>query len=266
MKMKHSPEKLMDIHAKIQTGTYISKVIELPYKGLKFVYSESISDHYWNYAYNLKCESSDLQAVVDLIKSHTKQMHRGFTLYLSPETKPANILELITPTEIESEVWMILETQAGVLTTENAKGDVEIVLNSRPPKSFIKIFDDSYGGGEKGSAGYFGLPPEYIDSIRNSTPQEGVDVAHFIRKENSVAVAIASIFVHGEYAGLYNVGTVHAKRRMGYGSQISRRAIAFAKSKGVKYVFLQTQADSEVEKMYFKIGFRKSFVGMFVKI
>ena len=103
-------------------------------------------------------------------------------------------------------------------------------------------------------------------SIRNSSTGKDVSSFHIILKKQSIPVAVSSIFIYKQFAGLYNVGTLHAKRRNNFGSLVSMLACKFAFDDGASIIFLQTQADSLVEDLYKKIGFKRKFIGSFLVI
>lgn len=263
--MKLSPSFLLDIHAKVQVGTYFNAIDTLD-DNIKYGHSNLIEDYYWNYAYNIKCTKGQLTKSIDNIKQFAASINREPAIYLTPDCRPKNLIGLLSPIEIEEEVWMTFKKRGKTQILLNNALDIRLIFNEQPDSSFIEVFDNAYGGGSPESSGYYGLPKEYIDSIKNSKPQEGVSIAHFIGQKEGVAVAIASIFICDSFAGLYNVGTLYEARRNNFGSEISKVAMKFALEKNCKTIFLQTKADSEVETMYNKIGFERAFIGAFVKI
>jgi GNAT superfamily N-acetyltransferase len=75
-------------------------------------------------------------------------------------------------------------------------------------------------------------------------------MCHFAAYHDDRCVAIATIVIWMQYAGLYSVATHHDYRRRGFGREISRVASLWAMQQNVKGILLQTEADSVVEKMY----------------
>ena len=142
--------------------------------------------------------------------------------------------------------------------------DIEKIPVSKPNDTFMNIFMDAYGSGSPEEPGYQGLPPEYIDSLKTCSPHDAVNVCHFIGKINGNPVAISSVYCLEEYAGIYNVGTLHSARRCGYGQDLSIEAINYALNENCTKIFLQTQSGSEVEDMYSKLGFKTIFEGKFI--
>lgn len=261
--MDLSPTALLDIHANIQKGTYFSNIDKISRFNINFAYSKKIDDFYWNYAYNIICNENDIIEIVKEIKNYANNLNRSSVVFITPDTIPCNFQEIVKHKTLESEVWMTLEE---FNFTINEGVSVEILSSGIISEEFLEVFEDSYGGGAKDSSGYFGLPIEYIESLKNIIPTSNVKVVHFIAKVDNIPVAISSIYIYKEYAGLYNVGTKHTERSKGYGSEISKTAIKYAFKHGCKVVFLQTKADSAVETLYKNLGFNRRFIGTFINI
>ncbi|MFW2475331.1 MAG: GNAT family N-acetyltransferase [Sediminibacterium sp.] len=258
--MKYKPSELLDVHAVIQCGTYFSNILVLD-TGMKYAYSDSIEDFYWNYAYNLK-ESLSTDVILEVLKQAASSKKRYPALYLTSELDTDEIIRCCRPKEIEEEVWMILDKAPA---PKKSVLQVETFVNRLPSAEFLRVFLDAYGGGQPDSPGYHGLPPEYVDAITNSSPLNNVQIIHFEGRFENEVVAIASIFMYKEYCGLYNVGTCHSSRRKGFGREISKQAVDYAFKEGAEMIFLQTKANSEVETMYKQLGFETKFTGMFLK-
>lgn len=262
--MKNKIINLLDAHVKIQIGTYFSECHEINDSKIKFAYSKKIKDFYWNYAYNINCTIKEFPEIINKIRKYSSEIQRECTIYITPDTEPKNIAEIINPLETEDEVWMVYNRDLCVI--EDPKLNVKTIINQKPNKIFLDVFDNSYSVADENSPGYTGLPKEYLDCIGNSKPSPDVTAAHFIGIDGNDPAAVASIFIADGYAGLYNVGTHHEKRRKGFGTEISQQAIIYAIKNRCHTIFLQTQADSEVEELYSKIGFKRLFIGSLIKI
>jgi hypothetical protein len=258
-----SPTDLMQAHVDLQMGTYFSEVKDLG-AGVRFASSSRISDFYWNYAYGLACSPKELPDHINKIRDYSQKIERSSTIYVTPDTTPQHIDEILTVKGTSSEVWMTLPPNGLQRLLVPNELRVGTVASKDDMEQFIHVFRDAYGSGDPNSPGYSGLPEEYPESIGNASPPPDVQVTYFLAWEGDTPVAISTIFSKPPYAGLYNVGTVHRVRRKHYGAVMSFVAVDHALKHGSEIIFLQTEADSPVEELYGKLGFRREFLGEFV--
>lgn len=263
---KISPVMLLDVHARMQKGTYFSEITLMPFRGLKFAHSKLIEDYYWNYAYGIGLSNNDLQQIINQLKAFAKSINRTPVLYISKKDISNDFIEKFNSDELEEEVWMVKKLGNSDDNSENNSLSFKLLVNDTPSKAFINVFKNAYCEGTPGTVGYSELPGEYVKSLENSKSDSDIGIVHIIGEEDGVAVTIATLFIADNFAGLYNVATIPTKRRKNYGTEISKKAIEIARSKNCNYLFLQTKADSEVEELYKKIGFERNFIGVFLKV
>lgn len=81
---------------------------------------------------------------------------------------------------------------------------------------------------------------------------------HYVLAVDGVPAASASIFLHEQTAGLYNVAVAPDRRGRGLGTAISRAALVAARDRGYRDVVLG--AEGGAEAMYTRIGFVETSV------
>jgi GNAT superfamily N-acetyltransferase len=98
-----------------------------------------------------------------------------------------------------------------------------------------------------------------FDAFKSGT--KDVEIFHYLGMSNGIPASIASVYISSDVAGIYNVGTIPDFRKKGFGAALSRVAIAEALKHNVRKLLLQTELDSEPERLYSKIGFDQAFSG-----
>lgn len=98
----------------------------------------------------------------------------------------------------------------------------------------------------------------YVPMLNSARPVNGTQTFHFVAFHDRQPVACASIYVQGQFAGLYNVGTIRSHQGRGFGFAITFLAVQRAISLGCDIVFLQCPADTHIERLYERAGFRKA--------
>jgi GNAT superfamily N-acetyltransferase len=67
----------------------------------------------------------------------------------------------------------------------------------------------------------------------------GPQFIHFVVKKGDTAVASASLYLHEEMAGFYNISVLPEFRKLGIGSALHNTRMNAAKEKGYTYATLQ---------------------------
>lgn len=106
-------------------------------------------------------------------------------------------------------------------------------------------------------AAAYGSPPRYArftHHVLASLPRtEDAPLRHFVLRVGSVAVAVASTFRRDGAVGLYNVATRPDARGRGYGTEVTRAALADAYDRGARLATLG--AEPAATGLYARLGF-----------
>jgi ribosomal protein S18 acetylase RimI-like enzyme len=86
------------------------------------------------------------------------------------------------------------------------------------------------------------------------------DVHHLVAREGSTVVGHAVLNVHGDSAGVYDMGVLPRARRRGYGRALTLAALARALDLRCASVTLNATAEGEL--LYRSVGFRSLGLGM----
>ncbi len=240
-------------HVRLHLGGYFSEDIEIC-PGWRFASSAVVPDIYWNYAYSTSGASMTPE-VEESIRTHASRISRSPAWWHPSE--PGDHADSL-------EAWMMLRDLDALREAQTTTSPWRLATSSVANDDVLSVFGDAYGPeGSPDDAGYFELPPAYIDALRDTVPEGGVRVAHTVAYHDGEPVGIASVYQEAEgFAGLYNVGVSHGFRRRGVGSAVSASAVARALDTGATEVILQTPASSPVESLYRALGFERVFCGV----
>jgi ribosomal protein S18 acetylase RimI-like enzyme len=250
---------LVAAHVRLQIGCYFTAVNTTTFGDVAT--SRHITDHYWNSLSGFpNADLASLEAGAAPF-FHSKQ--RNLAFYLDPTTASKRLLtELESASyEIEPEIWLGIDR---ALNEPGAPGAVliEAVTQDSLP-DFLRVFSQAFGGPATEKDGYGDIPPAYLaaleDSYSGTQTLPGVTQRHFVAYVESIPIACASVHYDETFGGLYNVGTIPSHRGKGIGTALSLHALNHAITAGVRRVFLQTQPNGSVQRLYEKLGCAKLF-------
>ncbi len=92
----------------------------------------------------------------------------------------------------------------------------------------------------------------YVPALRAARRASSAQPVHLVAFEGDEPVACASLYLVGDYAGLYNVGAIASRQRQGLGAWISSEILKHANGRSI---FLQCECGTHVERMYMGLGF-----------
>lgn len=244
---------LLRFHFQCLQGTYFSEYIRLSQGSLLF--SDKITDPYYNF---FAPEDPSGAAGFELVSDEFARRNRGPAVYLTP-------LAAGSPSPEGWEAWGTDTWMIGSAAQLDHRGSSvpglsisEIGIEKRD--AYLDAFDEAYAGDDPDDP-YGQLESGYREGL--SASFEHTDPAYkkyyALAEIDGSAVAVASLFTRGNIAGVYGVGTIPAKRGAGIGSAIMARLARLAHSDGALQIFLQTEADSKVERWYQSLGYTNIF-------
>ena len=252
---------LLDKHFNVQKGMYFYEIKKE--KNFLMFLSDKIEDCFWNYAI-IKNPLVNLKQTIEEIENSFKSLQKDSCLYLVEkiDSKILDLIDLLGYSEENSETWLTFDNPQIVDVTHCVKK----VCDKTTREDFLSVFIDSYCGEFTLDSPYGALPETYIQSLKRTLRNCKKFIHFVVYDENNVPVSIASLCVYRDYAGIYNVGTRPVYRKRGFGTDATMACINYAAKEHLKFILLQTEENSNVEKFYRKIGFRPEFVGkMYVK-
>ncbi|MBN2167839.1 MAG: GNAT family N-acetyltransferase [Actinobacteria bacterium] len=172
--------------------------------------------------------------------------------WITPSTKPPHL-----NTELEKEGLVLAEAVSGMgMDLGRFSGDAEhsssaVILPVKDKDDldkWLSVFETSYE-----MPGF--IIPFFRDAMRYAGLGPAFPFRHFTCLINETPVACATIFIHENTAGLYNVGTVPQARGKGAGAAISAHSISEAIDSGCRAMVLH--ATEMGEPIYKRLGFKK---------
>ncbi len=256
------PEDLVLAHTEVQMGTFLSCRDEIA-PGLCYISSSHITDFFWNHAWFDGFPSVIGPHELEAIRQHAASLNRVPALFSVLASEPEALGGDANSENLITETWMSLRPQRADPTNIPDGLSIAKIPEGASMQEFLGVFRDAYGPGRPEDPGYSCLPETYLRALITAAPHPRVKVVHLVGHCAGQPVAIASVFCKGPLAGLYNVGTIHSARRQHFGRALSLAAIQAARDAGCSAVFLQTEPDSILERMYQDLGFERQFLAGF---
>jgi len=247
-------------HYDLQQGMYFSGRKKIA--GATLLWSNKVKDSYWNFATQIDVSVEKVQDLIKKVVQFYRTKNRHPTIYVTPFTNPKNLPELLGKHGFTSQLkdaWMFYKGDAPKIAMPRGL-TIKRVESQTDMKTFLGVFNNAYGGATSEDP-YGAIPPEYNETLATSFKENDKRIFHYLGLLNGEPVSIATLIRDEKYAGIYNVGTVANKRKLGLGTALTMYCAAEAIKNGIETVFLQTEKGTYNEKYYNKLGFSTKFIG-----
>ncbi len=245
-------DQLLDVHIQLQLGCYFDGIEFGPGKS-QFPYSNTIPDIAWNFATGInRSEKSEIDWLLQVAAAHRRKP----TIFVSSENEASAWARSGQFGEAIAENWMTIQAQEIIdLGPMRADLTVEVTENAVPQKDFLFLFSSLF----RDQATNKHFEHYYVPALKNARQLPNVRQRHYVLYSCAEPVACASMYWRNDMACLYNVGTHVAQQKKGYGTLVSRLALADLGKCGCNMIFLQSECDANIMRLYSAIGFASTF-------
>lgn len=234
------------------------------YEKFNIVYSNTISDFYYNYINSVKvCNNIDVIELLNKAENIiNEQYNREFCVALLPtdgyiydkrdEVFDPNIYECVS-----NEVWQIytdFENVQNIFT--NCKFNITLE-NTTDMELFSNEMYDSYVTGDDDDP-YGDLDLAYKEAYKNfKKNSDRIEQDFFIIKNKNEVVCVVQDAYDEEIFGIYCLAIKSSYRNKGIGKEVIKQLLKRCKELNKKIAFLQTEKGFYPEQIYNKLGFKE---------
>ncbi|MBH5318172.1 GNAT family N-acetyltransferase [Paenibacillus sp. GSMTC-2017] len=177
-------------------------------------------------------EPSDLDDRLDAL---------GYEMIDHTSVKTASLRDLVGPTNTDTES----EAQVG----EKKTSTIKIIITTDPTSFWLDAV-----------ATMQGLNDDQRETTRRMMSEQPLRKAFAVLLEGRKPVACGAIVLEQGFAGLYDIVTDVASRGKGYGEQLTRQLLVWAKENGAENAYLLVVTGNvAANRLYDKFGFKHSY-------
>lgn len=234
--------EMLDAHCRMQAGCYVSGVEAMP-DGGRYLWSQAIPEP----GFNVGVGTTDLA----WIRAAAARRGRMPALLVGEDTARDALdsdpdLQGAFPTR-----WMTRSCADAEDPSLPGGPTLSVETSPAPGEAFLSVCRGLYGEARLNAMAEAMVLPV----LRGARPVEGVETHHLTLTGEDGPVACASVYRSGRLAGLYNVGSLAARRGRGLGGLATRAALDIARRAGAETMLLQCVAGGPVERLYARLGF-----------
>jgi len=240
-------EALRDAHVAALTGSLIDGVAHGP-GGAGYVWSRSIPDPILNFAYGVRRPDQFAWAGAAALGRD-----RAPAFLAGDAEEVALLRALFEPAILRPTRWMVARPPP---VPSPADGTVTLQATPAPGPDFEGVFANL----SDDPAVRTHLRRTYLPALRAAKARPGLAPLHLVLRDAAGPAACASLYLRGETAGLYNLGTRVDRQGRGLGTAVIRAALHAARARGATRVFLHVfphgPAGGALEALASRAGFR----------
>lgn len=243
-------------HLNFLLGSFISKIEKLP--DFTWVYSDIISDSYWNYVTDVHDAAGGDRHFFQQIEDKFRKSARTPCVLVDRQTQStrASLLQRNGFKPCYADAWMIFEGALPPPCQSSSNIQIRRCDCKEDFRLYLDTFFASYSGASPEEP-YGALPRSYGEAFERAFALREARGLHFyLATEGNTTVGIAMLGKQSQAACLYGLGVKPEHRKRGIGEALTHRRLTDTLENGPVPVFLQTEDGSYNQQLFSKFGFR----------